>query len=63
MLTIRTYSVIAISFLIFSCGQTPKEKIESERMHADSVKTERQNMLNAEKEASKRLDSIRNSNQ
>ena len=63
MVNSRAYIVFVFSFFLFSCGQTPKEKIESNRLHADSIKTARQNMLNAEEEASGRLDSIRKSNQ
>ncbi|MBT8196059.1 MAG: hypothetical protein KJO64_06505 [Bacteroidia bacterium] len=46
---------------LFSCGETTKEKAESDRLQADSLKNARQNMIKAEQNAAARLDSIKQS--
>lgn len=63
MAIIQAFSVLLLFIFIFSCGQTPQQKIDAQGLHADSIKNARQIMLNSEEKASLRLDSIRKATQ
>jgi len=62
MSPIKSSFLLGVLFLLVACGQTPKEKQNSQQQQIDSLKTAKEQMLKAEEKAASRLDSIRNAN-